>query len=463
LLENTTKVSLDKLDSALPTALRSIWRSAAQCAVDRGWDLYLVGGAVRDLLRHEPANLTLTLPDLDLVVGNETATPQDAGIQLARDLQAIYPQAKLINHPNFQTAVLTWPVLIRDLDWSGISVDIATARIETYEYPGAHPTVTAGSIYQDLQRRDFTVNAMALRLTGAKAGEITDFFGGRQDLANKCLRVLHDRSLQDDPTRIFRGVRFLTRLGFSWATETAEQWQTTLHSGIFPATLAAQAKVPSLADRLRAELKYLSDSPQWLAGIRELSERQAWQCIHPRLQISEITWLSLNLLEKLLANPSIGLQLAAWPLRLEIILASLDLPDRDAAARQLQMSPESIDRLLQIEAVHSTIESLPFGLRPSQITAKLSVYSIELLHLVLLLDPEPDNRLLHLYLTNWSQTVAWLNGDDLQDLGYPPGKTYKSMLQALRAATCDGLVRDRESSIEFIRSTFATTTARHLN
>jgi tRNA nucleotidyltransferase (CCA-adding enzyme) len=220
LLENTTKVSLDRLDSALPPALRSVWRSAAQCAIDRGWNLYLVGGVVRDLLRHNSNDLTLTLPDLDLVVGGETETPTDAGIQLAEDLQTIYFQAKLTSHPNFQTAALTWPQMI-DKEWSGISVDIATARIETYEYPGAHPTVTAGSIYQDLQRRDFTVNAMALRLTGNRSGEITDFFGGQQDLAQKCLRVLHDRSFQDDPTRIFRGVRFLTRLGFTWAAETA--------------------------------------------------------------------------------------------------------------------------------------------------------------------------------------------------------------------------------------------------
>jgi tRNA nucleotidyltransferase (CCA-adding enzyme) len=454
LLENTTKVSLDQLDAALPSALRSVWRSAAQCAIDRGWDLYLVGGAVRDLLRHEPNDLTLTLPDLDLVVGCETETPTNAGIQLAEDLQTIYPQAKLTSHPNFQTAALTWPQMI-DKEWSGISVDIATARIETYEYPGAHPTVTAGSIYQDLQRRDFTVNAMALRLTGEKAGEITDFFGGQQDLAQKCLRVLHDRSFQDDPTRIFRGVRFLTRLGFTWAAETEIQWQTTLNSGIFTTTQKSQPRVPSLEDRLRAELKYLSDSPQWLDGIRALGELQAWQCIHPQLQVTETTWLSLHLLERLLVNPPHpAIRLTGWPLRLEVILASLDLADREAAAQQLQMSLESIERLQQIELVQATINNLGFGLRPSQITAKLAVYSIELLYLVLLLDPEPDNLLLLRYLTEWSHTQAFLDGNDLKDLGYPPGKAYKPMLQALTAATCDGLVRDREGSIEFLHTNF---------
>jgi tRNA nucleotidyltransferase (CCA-adding enzyme) len=453
LLENTTKVSLDQLDAALPTALRSVWRSAAQCALDRGWDLYLVGGAVRDLLRHSDSHAPLILPDLDLVVGGETDTPTDAGIQLATDLQSIYPQAKLTSHPAFQTAALIWPRTI-DPAWSGISVDIATARIETYPYPGAHPIVTAGSIYEDLQRRDFTVNAMALRLTGARAGEISDFFGGRQDLANQSLRVLHDRSFQDDPTRIFRGMRFLTRLGFKWAAETEEQWRSAISSGIFRATLESEIRVPSLEDRLKAELKYLSDSPHWLTGIQELNYLQAWQCIHPNLQISETTWLSLNLLEKLLVNQPPQINLSPWPLRLEIILASLDLMSRESAAQQLQMSPESIERLNQIELVRSTIDTLPFGLRPSQITAQLAVYSIELLHLVLLLDPEPDNLLLWRHLTDWSKTEAWLDGNDLKDLGYPPGKTYKPMLQALTAATCDGLVQDRESSIEFIQVNF---------
>ncbi len=454
MLENTTKISLNQLDAALPPALRSVWRSAAQCAIDRGWDLYLVGGAVRDLLRYDYTNLALTLPDLDLVVGGETATPANAGIQLAIDLQVIYPQAKLTSHPNFQTAALTWPQMI-DKEWSGISVDIATARIETYEYPGAHPTVTAGSIYQDLQRRDFTVNAMALRLTGAKAGEITDFFGGQQDLAQKCLRVLHDRSFQDDPTRIFRGVRFLTRLGFTWATETEMQWQTTLNSGIFATTLNSQVRVPSLEDRLRAELKYLSNSPQWLDGIKALGELQAWQCIHPQLQVTETTWLSLHLLERLLVHPPHpSIKLTGWPLRLEVILASLDLVARESTAQQLQMSMESIERLQQIEMVQATINNLGFGLRPSQIAAKLEVYSIELLYLVLLLDPEPDNLLLLRYLTEWSHTQAFLDGNDLKDLGYPPGKAYKPMLQALTAATCDGLVRDREGSIKFLRTNF---------
>jgi tRNA nucleotidyltransferase (CCA-adding enzyme) len=454
LLENTTKISLDQLDFALPPALRSVWRSAAQCAIDRGWDLYLVGGAIRDLLRHDSHDLTLTLPDLDLVVSGETETPTDAGIQVAIDLQAVYPPAKLTSHPNFQTAALTWPQMI-DKEWSGISVDIATARIETYDYPGAHPTVMAGSIYQDLQRRDFTVNAMALRLTGDRAGEITDFFGGQQDLAHKCLRVLHDRSFQDDPTRVFRGVRFLTRLGFTWAAETEMQWQTTLNSGIFATTLKSQVRVPSLEDRLKAELKYLSDSPQWLEGIKALGELQAWQCIHPMLQVTETTWLSLNLLERLLVNPPhSSIRLTGWPLRLEIILASLDLVDRETAAQQLQMSMESIERLQQIELVQATINNLGFGLRPSQITAKLAVHSIELLYLVLLLDPEPDNLLLFRHLTEWSYTQAFLDGNDLKDLGYPPGKTYKTMLQALTAATCDGLVKDREGSIEFIRINF---------
>ena len=104
--------------------------------------------------------------------------------------------------------------------------------------------------------------------------------------------------------------------------------------------------------------------------------------------------------------------------------------------------------------MQATINNLGFGLRPSQIAAKLGVYSIELLYLVLLLDPEPDNLLLFKYLTEWSHTQAFLDGNDLKDLGYPPGKTYKPMLQALTAATCDGLVKDREGSIEFLRTNF---------
>jgi tRNA nucleotidyltransferase (CCA-adding enzyme) len=438
LLENTTKIDLDCLDKALPEDLRVFWRRAAQFAAARGWELYLVGGAVRDLLLAQAR--PVVIPDLDLVVSAELVTPAGAAIALAQDLQAFYPGSRLADRPLFQTATL-------HCGPDGPVIDLATARIETYEYPGSHPTVTAGSIYQDLQRRDFTINAMALCLTGPETGEIVDFFGGMEDLEARVLRVLHDRSFQDDPTRLWRGVRFLTRLGLSWAPETVGQWRATLASGVFGATLDRFEKVPSLQVRLLAELKYLLSHEQWQSGIVRLQEMRGWQCLHPNLGIDAETERRLQELEQ----RSLGLDLPpAWLMRLETILAGLSLLDRQLAAEQLQLPVESVQRLSQLEVVEWALRSVSAG-KPSEVSIALAPYSLPLLLQAMLWIPGEPSTLIWLYLTDWSQITAPLDGKDLKELGYPPGAIYKAILGDLLGATRDGLVGDRQSALDFLQ------------
>jgi tRNA nucleotidyltransferase (CCA-adding enzyme) len=433
LLKNTTKIPLDRLDRALAPDLQRFWRLAATAADARGWELYLVGGAVRDLLLS--ADRPVTIPDLDLVVSASPTTPAGAAILLAQDLQKSYPESRLAERAAFQTATL---------HYGDRAIDLATARIETYAYPGAHPTVTAGSIYQDLQRRDFTINAMALCLTGEAAGTIADFFGGQQDLADRTLRVLHDRSFADDPTRLFRGVRFLTRLDLQWAEETRQQWQDTLQSDIFTKTLAEFEKAPSLQSRLTAELKYLSDSSHWPRGIQEIQTLGGWRCIHPQLQINAETQERLNLLDRLGGMFDLP---PLWQMRLETILAGLNLLDRQTAAAQLQLPPDSIHRLGQLETVENILATSGYH-PPSQLSIALSPFSTTLLFQTLLWQDAPEN--LWLYLTKWSKVTAPLDGRDLQALGYPPGATYKIMLQDLLGAVRDERVIDRQSALEFL-------------
>jgi tRNA nucleotidyltransferase (CCA-adding enzyme) len=439
LLKNTTKIPLDRLDRALAPDLQRFWRLAATAADARGWELYLVGGAVRDLLLS--GDRTVTIPDLDLVVSAHPTTPAGAAILLAQDLQKSYPDSRLAERAAFQTATLHYGL---GSPLENRAIDLATARIEAYAHPGAHPIVTAGSIYEDLQRRDFTINAMALCLTGETAGTIVDFFGGQQDLADRTLRVLHDRSFADDPTRLFRGVRFLTRLDLQWAEETRQQWQEILNSSLFVETLAQFEKVPSLQSRLTAELKYLSDSSHWSRGIQEIQTLGGWRCIHPQLQIDRETQERLNLLDRLggmFDLPSL------WQMRLETILAGLNLLDRQTAAAQLQLPPDSIHRLSQLETVENILATSGYQ-PPSQLSITLSPFSTPLLFQTLLWQDAPEN--LWLYLTKWSKVTAPLDGRDLQALGYPPGATYKIMLQDLLGAVRDERVVDRQSALEFL-------------
>ena len=242
-----------ELRNRLAPQLWQLLTKASQAAEKRGWHLYLVGGAVRDLLLAEKAAGNLMIKDIDLVVdGFHKSADVGAGVELAKALQQLYPTARLEIHGAFQTAALLWH---KDPELDSLWVDIATARTEFYPYPAANPEVEASSIRQDLYRRDFTINAMALRLTSPRAGELLDFFGGLLDLQAKQIRVLHANSFIEDPTRIYRGVRFAVRFGFQIEPQTEDYIRYAINSGVYDRTTQENSKTPALQTRLKTELK----------------------------------------------------------------------------------------------------------------------------------------------------------------------------------------------------------------
>ena len=176
-----------------PKAL-SLIREIGGLAEDKGMKAYLVGGPVRDLM------LRIGQIDLDIAVeGN--------GMGLAEGFSKAHPGARLTKYPAFKTAAVLLP--------DGTQVDFATARRETYVRPGAYPAVRPSDIKEDLKRRDFTINAMAIAINPQAQGRLIDPWGGREDLSQKRLRVLHDQSFIDDATRILRLARFKARFGFT--------------------------------------------------------------------------------------------------------------------------------------------------------------------------------------------------------------------------------------------------------
>ena len=187
----------DKTEKQLPAELVEFMQAAGLVATSQRQSLYLVGGVVRDLLLGR-GNF-----DLDLVVEGDA-------ISLAQRLADI-TQGKIRTHPRFNTAKLRWN------RWS---VDLATARSETYERPGALPRVKPGSLASDLFRRDFTINAMAIELVLGRYGQLIDPYRGRDDLNRGWVRVLHERSFIDDSTRIWRGLRYEQRLDFQLEPDT---------------------------------------------------------------------------------------------------------------------------------------------------------------------------------------------------------------------------------------------------
>lgn len=432
----------------------------AQLAEQRGWQLYLVGGAVRDLLLSEvlpEARQPLSLQDIDLVVdGFHQTTDQSAGVALAQTLQRQYPQARLQVYGQFQTAALTWhhdPVL------GSLWMDIATARTEFYPYPAANPEVEASSIRQDLYRRDFTINALAVRLTTPRSGELLDFFGGELDLKARQIRALHANSFIEDPTRIYRAVRFAVRLGFEIEPQTESFIRYAIASGICDRTRARPGKVPALQTRLKQELKYILQAPYWQPAIRLLANLNALVCIHPDLQLTDELARQMRLVDRGLKRFDRENQLLHWQILLELLIAALPPADRLSVAQNLQLPAESGHRLQTLSEQQAALAPMANPHPPSQVVQRLGGIDRPTLILLGATVERSIRRQIWRYLTEWANIQPPLNGNDLKALGYLPGKQYKEILDALLTATLDGEVSDRLSAKQFVQLHFPLTSA----
>ncbi len=204
-------------------------------ALEAGVPLYLAGGIVRDLLLEKPVQ------DIDLVVEGDA-------IRFARSLAKTHG-GRVTVHPKFGTATWQLPLELTGHGMTQNTLDFATARTEIYEQPGALPVVQRSSLRSDLRRRDFTINAMAVQLGTDRAGEVIDPYGGVDDLQKGLVRVLHSKSFLDDPTRMFRAIRYSRRYEFALAQSTRR-----LFSGEALRILATLS-----GERLRHELELILD------------------------------------------------------------------------------------------------------------------------------------------------------------------------------------------------------------
>ncbi len=443
LLRQIHQVQSHSLLPSLSTRIASQWQlltQAAAAAEKRGWHLYLVGGVVRDLLLAQ-STAFVVVPDLDLVVDGNQTTDAGAGVELAKALQHIYLGGRLEIHGSFQTAALKW-------DSNSLAVDIATARTEFYPYPAANPEVEASSIRQDLYRRDFTVNALALRLTSPGSGELLDFFGGLPDLQAKQIRVIHPNSFIEDPTRIYRAVRFAVRLGFKIEPQTEVYIRYAISSGVYDRTARQHRKVPSLQIRLKAELRTILQATYWQSALELLGNLGALKCIHPTLELHSQLWRQLRLLERCLRLDN---SLMHWLPRLEVIIAHLAPKYRSQVAKNLQLPADSTARLEKLATVETVaIASLSTCQPPSVVMQLLRQYDLPMLILIAVRSQRPARHQIWQYLTVWVNVQPPLNGKALQQLGYKPGAMFRQMLDELLVATLDGAIANRSEAEAFL-------------
>ncbi|MEY2858737.1 MAG: hypothetical protein RLZZ74_3050 [Cyanobacteriota bacterium] len=467
--KSLTSHLLATLEQRLEPAIWQLLQQVTAAAQERGWNLYLVGGGVRDVLLtsdREP----LLLQDIDLVVDGDHRSMNDhAGVALASVIQQMHPQVKVTIHGEFQTAALAWhqdPVL------GNLLMDIATARTEFYPYPAANPQVEASSIRQDLYRRDFTINALAVRLTPPKRGEFSrkgdllDFFGGLLDLRSRQIRVLHPNSFIEDPTRIYRAVRFAVRLGFTLEPQTEEYIRYAIDNQIYEqlrigdrednreAALESNRPTPALTTRLRAELKYIFQSNHWQPALKLLDQLNALTCLHQDLSLTPTLNREMHLVSKWLDlfEPKVS---EHWLIRLETLIAHLSPRSRIIVAENLQLSQDSLQRLEQLEIWETKLATqlLQTDL-DSQIYQLLHPYKFLQLILFAAKSEPLIRRLIWRYLTHISQVKPLLNGNDLKALGFKPGPLYKQILDDILNQTLDHEISDRHDAIEYLKSKY---------
>jgi tRNA nucleotidyltransferase (CCA-adding enzyme) len=409
------------LEAALPSSRLERLYQIQQMAAGLNAPTYLVGGVARDLL------LARRPGDLDLVVQASDETDPLAGPRLAQAMARQFG-GEVTVHKAFGTS--TW------LDPHDEPIDFATARTETYAYPGALPTVTpAASILADLSRRDFTFNAMAIRVDGELFGEVLDPYQGQDDLFARQVRVLHAQSLQDDPTRIFRAARYEQRLVFELARETLAQ---------LPAGLAA---IPALSgERLRHELELIMAEPMAAAMLARLDGLGALAAVCPALSWGEAQTGRAGIVPSLpLPNWRLVDGLDTASIFLTLLLARAEPSTAHAALQRL-----SANRRVA-EAVPAALALQMASAVPSQVVAQLDRLSLEAVVAAYVLHPE-TRALLHEYLSRWRFVSAELTGDDLVALGLKPGPDFARWLWGLRAARLDGTLADRDGELALIRA-----------
>jgi tRNA nucleotidyltransferase (CCA-adding enzyme) len=422
------------LTSSLPKNLISLLQRVGEVADQFNFNAFVIGGFVRDLLLKKP-NM-----DLDIVVEGD-------GIVFARRL-ADELHGRVRVHERFGTATL----ILED----ELKVDIATARLEYYEYPAALPTVELSSIKLDLYRRDFSINAMAIQLNPEHFGKLIDFFNSQNDLKQRAIKVLHNLSFVDDPTRIFRAIRFETRMSFIIVKHTERLIRNAVKMNLF-----GKADDP----RFFTELKILLSEEHALSAIKRLHQFDLfpylWPDLKPHLNIDrrfnhclEQTQKAINWFKLLYLDD----QFDSWVVYLLTIMGRSPGTVMISFCNRFQLAPRTRNFLINEKAQAdktSRFLNRRTGLKNSEIYTALKDLSIEgLLYLMAVARKSEVKKFVSTFVTSMRSEQSLLNGDDLKKLGYRPGPLFKTILETLLLARLDKKVITRQDEIDLVTNNF---------
>jgi tRNA nucleotidyltransferase (CCA-adding enzyme) len=408
----------------LPDRMHSLLTEFGKVGDELGYAIYAVGGFVRDLLMRVE-NL-----DLDIVVEGD-------GIQFAEEIERRL-SCRIRTHRKFGTAIILFP--------DGSKIDVATARLEVYDSPAALPTVERGSIKMDLYRRDFTINALAFQLNPKGFGELIDFFGGIKDIKDRVIRVLHNLSFVEDPTRVFRAIRLEQRLGFQVGKHTQSLMRNAVRMGFMERLSGG---------RVLAELILILQEDNPAPALKRMRDFDLLRFLHPDLKFDEetenlfqrihqvLSWFDFLFLDERYERWTIyfyGLIDTLKEGRVEEICQRLSMNAKEK--RKIVEEKEQADQgLLQI---FSWINA-GYPPRRSEIYRVLHPLSTETkLFMMAKTTQTTTRRYISLYFTQLKDARPLLKGEDLIRMGIKPGPSIKKNLENLLRARLDEQVTTRE-------------------
>ncbi len=400
---------------------------------DLGYPVYAIGGFVRDLL------MRVENFDIDIVVEGD-------GIRLSEEFEKRFP-CRIRTHRKFGTAIILFP--------DGLKVDVATARLEVYESPAALPKVERTSLKADLYRRDFTINTLAIRLNSANFGELIDFFGGIKDIKDKVIRVLHNLSFVEDPTRIFRAIRFEQRFKFQIAKHTQNLMRNAVEMGLIDRLSGG---------RIFSELVLILEEDNPIPALKRMKDFGLFPLLHPHLQFDQermrlfeqihqvINWFDLLFLEE---------RYDRWLIYFYGLIDGLSETHTIELCDRLMMNERLKKKVLEgrEQALQSLLQFFSWsqqGREPkrSEIFALLDPLSTEVKLFMMGKTTQPTTRRsISLYFTQLKDTRPLLRGSDLIQLGMKPGPLIKKSLEKLRKARLDEEVKTREDEIRYLIET----------
>ncbi|MDT8334397.1 MAG: CBS domain-containing protein [Desulfurivibrionaceae bacterium] len=434
---NLKTLMIENLSRDIVVLLKTI----GEVAAENDYTAYAVGGFVRDLLLRK-VNL-----DLDIVIEGD-------GIKFAEKL-AKKLKGQIRTHEKFNTAVVILP--------NGFKVDIATARLEYYEYPAAMPTVELSSIKLDLYRRDFTINAMAIHLGPETFGTLLDFFNCQNDLKDRRIRILHNLSFVEDPTRILRAIRLEQRMRFAIGKHTERLIKNAVKMNLF-ASITGTAGIlkpnsrTRLGFRIFNELKLILSEQEPLPAIKRLGGFQLLKLFHQAMKLDPpleeiltdtqqaVDWYRLLYQEEPF-RPWIVFMLALTcrltSRQLNTLYRRLEIPDRYVDL--LLAEKNQADRLLR------TLKKHPAP-KPSETYRLMSRLRLEgLVFLMGYAKKDETRKALSNFITYQRHVKTSVTGSDLKELGYAEGPIYGRILERLLYARLDNEVDSREAELTFLK------------